>query len=365
MRAAERVGALLIFLGVAALAALPAIVSAAPKLMVYDVEVRPDPQIQGPDLPIVVRARVGCGGACCYVVYGRELRAEILLPSNFTLVDGASSQWLTSPGHTQGTVAAQPGGGLTWLSAVWEVRCPDLGVFNISVRVTGTNDAGDSINVTSSAEVTIASGAAISSPIFPHRPVVGRETSVLASVASRKGVASVVLHYREGGVWRSAPMTKVEGDLYRASIPASARETTYEFYMESVDTANDTFRTGVYEIRVTDPGRVAEIAGAATIAVAAGSLGGMLLILYLGSRRALPLRPKGIFPVGSPGMEPALRDREGMRAAQRRLCSLRWRLLAVLVALTIALFLIALLTGQLERVVGHTTSPQEALVRWW
>ncbi|MEM4729459.1 MAG: hypothetical protein QXH42_06850 [Thermoplasmata archaeon] len=365
-RRLQRAVALMALMGLTALTLLLTTVSAAPKLVVYELRVEPEPSIQGPDLPIVVTARVGCGGACCYVVYGREMKAELILPENFTLVDGDRVQWLTSPGHPQGTVAAQPGGGLTWITPRWEVRGSSLGTYNLSVRVTGTNDAGDSINVTSSAEVTIASGAAISSPVFPHRPVVGRETVLLVSVSSRRGVGSVTLFYSaDNRTWRSAPMEPVGGELYRGSLPPSERETSYMIYMESVDTAGETFRTGLYTVRVRDPERAAGVSSAATLIVAAGSLAGLFLILYFGTRTPLHVRARGIFLVGSRAMEEVPRDREGLRAAQRRLVALRWRVLAILVAVMIVLFLISLLTGQLERVVSHTTNPQEAVIRWW
>lgn len=357
-----RISLTLFCLCVIPLAALP--VSAAPKLVVYEVEVQIDPEVQGLDLPIVVRARVGSGGACCYVVYGRDMKAEIIIPEGFTLLEGDPSQWLTSPGHPKGTVAARPGGGLTWLTVQWEVNCSLYGTFPISVTVTGTNDAGDSINFTSTAEVTIAPGAAISSPILPHRPVVGRETIVLANVTSRKGVSSVSLYYSDDKVtWTRLAMIPIEGDLYGVSIPSSPAEKSYWIYMESLDMSNETFRTGVSVIHVRDPARIASIAGSASLVVTAGSLGGIFLLLYFASRRASPFRKKGIFLVGDSHMEPALREREEMRVAQRRFISLRWRLLAALIIGIIVLFLLSLFTGQLEKVVSHTTSPQEALIR--
>jgi large subunit ribosomal protein L18 len=55
--------------------------------------------------------------------------------------------------------------------------------------------------------------------------------------------------------------------------------------MESVDRANESFRTGEYFIKIRDPAKITSISQGATIAVTAGSLGGMVLILYLGSRR--------------------------------------------------------------------------------
>ena len=41
---------------------------------------------------------------------------------------------------------------------------------------------------------------------------------------------------------------------------------------------------------------------------------------------------------------------------------IRWKLLAALVFIVLALFIVSLLTGQLEKVVHHTTNPQEALI---
>jgi len=339
--------------------------SAAPKLMVYDVQVAADPAVQGPDLPITVRANAGCGGACCYVVYGQELRSEILLPANFTLLPegGARSQWLTSSGQAQGTVAAQPGGGLTWVQTTWLVNGSSYGTFELAVRVTGSNDAGDRINYTSYVNVTIASGAAISSPMFPHRPVVGRETTILVNVSSRKGVNSVSLFIgSDNRTMTKVQMSLLEGNLYSAKVPASREEKDLVFYMESVDRANESFRTGEYFIKIRDPAKITSISQGATIAVTAGSLGGMVLILYLGSRRLSVFRSKGLFMVGDSKMEAALRERDEMRTAQGRMIALRWRIIAAAAVVTLVLFTAALLTGQIDRVIRHTTNPTEAFI---
>ena len=337
--------------------------SAAPKLLVYDMQVSADPAIQGPDLPIVIKANAGSGGACCYVVYGQELKAEVLLPGNLSLRDGERTQYLTSPGFEKGTVAAQPGGGLTWITARWEISAPSYGRFEISVRVTGTNDAGDRLNVTSSTNITIASGAAISSPILPHRPVVGRETPILVNVSSRKGVSSVKLFLtRDDRTWTDVPMTLVGGDLYSATIPPESSEGSYRYYMESVDTSNDSFRTGNYTLDYTDPVKIAGISEGASVLVTAGSLTGMVLILYFGSRKASVFRGKGIFLVGDARMEAALRERESMKDAQKRMVAIRWRVLAALAVITLVLFIVAVLTGQLQSVVRHTTDPSEAFI---
>lgn len=345
------------------LAAMAPYASASPKLMVYDVQLSAEPAIQGPDLPIVIKADVGSGGACCYVVYGQELKAEILLAGNLSLVDGEASQYLTSPGFEKGTVAAQPGGGLTWITARWEISASSYGRFEVSVRVTGTNDAGDRLDMTSSTNITIASGAAISSPILPHRPVVGKETPILANVSSRKGVASVQLFLsRDGGNWTKVPMELVGGDLYSATIPPVSSEGSYKYYMESVDKNNESFRTGNYTLDYKDPAKITGISEGASVLVAAGSLTGMVLILYFGSRSASVFRGKGIFLVGDARMEAALREREMMNEAQKRMVAARWKLLAALALITFVLFVISILTGQLQSVVRHTTNPTEALI---
>jgi hypothetical protein len=360
-RVAATLLATLVLVGL--LAAIAPVASAAPKLIVYDVQVSAEPAIQGPDLPIVIRANVGSGGACCYVVYGMELKAEILLTGNLSLTDGERSQHLTSPGFEKGTVAAQPGGGLTWIMARWEISAPALGRYEVAVRVSGTNDAGDKLNVTSSINITIASGAAISAPILPHRPVVGKQTPILANVSSRKGVSSVQLFLtRDGGTWTKLPMTLVGGDLYSATIPAVSSEATFRYYMESVDTSNDSFRTGNYTLDYKDPVRIAGISDGASVLVTAGSIIGMVLILYFGSRKVSVFRGKGIFLVGDARMEAALRDRESMKEVQKRMVAIRWRVLAALAVMTLVLFIISVLTGQLQSVVRHTTNPSEAII---
>jgi hypothetical protein len=345
------------------LAAMAPIASAAPKLIVYEVQVSAEPAIQGPDLPIVIKANVGSGGACCYVVYGMELRAEILLMGNLSLTDGERSQYLTSPGFEKGTVAAQPGGGLTWIMARWEISAPSLGRYEVAVRVTGTNDAGDKLNETSSTNITIASGAAISAPMLPHRPVVGKPTPILANVSSRKGVSSVQLFLSRGGSsWTSVPMSPVGGDLYSATIPAVSSEGTYLYYMESVDTSNESFRTGNYTLDFKDPVRISGISEGASVLLTAGSLVGMVLVIYFGTRKASVFRSKGIFVVGDARMEAAMRERETMREAQKRNVATRWKVLAALAILTVVLFIISILIGQLQSVVRHTTNPSEALI---
>jgi len=291
--------------------------SAAPKLVVYDVLVSADPSIQGPDIPIKLNAKVGSGGACCYVVYGMELKAELLLPDSMTLLEGAKIQDLTSPGQAVGTVAAQPGGGLTWLDVQWMISGQSYGNHEVFVRVTGTNDAGDRLNVTSSTNITIAAGAAISSPIFPHRPVVGKETVLLVNVTSRTGVKSVTLHMSKDNVtWETVPMTLISGDLYKANIPAASSETDYKIYMDSRDSKDDPFKTNVYDMPVKDPGRITGISQSGAVFVTLGSLIAMVLILYIGGRTVSAFRSKGIFLVGDSKMEAALRERDEMKAVQ-------------------------------------------------
>jgi len=349
------------------LLALAPIASAAPKLVVYEVQVSADPPIQGPELPMTIKANVGSGGACCYVVYGQKLKASISLPDNFTLVDekgNEADQPLTSPGFETGTVAAQPGGGLTWIMAKWYiVTGPRIGTFQINITVTGTNDAGDSLRETSSINVTLASGAAISSPILPHRPVVGRDMPILVNVSSRKGVSSVNLYLSpDNRTWTRYPMSNIEGDLYSCTVPAVSSEMTYRYYMESVDNANDSFRTGGYTLEFKDPQKIAGISGGAAALVTAGSLVGMALIIYFGSRRVTSFRSKGIFLVGDARMEAALREREQMKSFQARMVATRWKLLAALAVVTLVLFIASVLTGQLESVIRHTTNPSEALI---
>jgi hypothetical protein len=354
---------------VASVVALLAVVSfspncaAAPKLIVYDVQVSADPSIQGPDLPIKLNAKAGSGGACCYVVYGQNLKAELLLPEGWTLVDGAKVQDLTSPGQAVGTVAAQPGGGLTWNDINWYISGPKLGKYEVAVRVTGTNDAGDRLNVSGFTNITIASGAAISSPILPQRPVVGKETVMLASVSSRSGVKSVTLYLSMDNVnWKAVPMTLISGDQYKAVLPKADKETTYKVFMQSIDGKDEPFNTTVYEIPVKDPGRITGISQSGAVFVTLGSLIGMVLVLYVGGRTVSAFRSKGIFLVGDYRMEAALRERDEMKAAQKRMTAMRWKLLAALVVVVVVLFLVSLLTGQLDKVVKHTTNTQEALI---
>ena len=364
-----RAGAMLtsvLLLGGLLLALAPA-VSAAPKLVVYEVQVSADPAVQGPELPMTIRANIGSGGACCYVVYGQKLQASISLPDNFTLVDEKgkeANQSLTSPGFETGTVAAQPGGGLTWIMVKWYVVTgPRLGTFQVNVTVTGTNDAGDSLRETSSINVTIASGAAISSPVLPHRPVVGKETPILVNVSSRKGVRSVNLFLSpDDRTWTRHEMKNVQRDLYSATLPAVGSERSYKYYMESVDQSNESFRTGNYTLDFKDPARISGISGGATALVTAGSLLGMVLVVYFGSRRVSAFRSKGLFLVGDARMEAALREREQMKGFQARMVAARWKLLAALAVVTLVLFVISVLTGQLESVIRHTTNPSEALI---
>lgn len=94
----------------------------------------------------------------------------------------------------------------------------------------------------------------------------------------------------------------------------------------------------------------------------AGSLIGMVLILYFGTRKASVFHGKGIFLVGDARMEAALRERESMKETQKRLVAARWKLLAALAVITLVLLIVSVLTGQLQSVVRHTTNPTEALI---
>ena len=66
--------------------------------------------------------------------------------------------------------------------------------------------------------------------------------------------------------------------------------------------------------------------------------------------------------VGDSKMEAALRERDEMRTAQGRMIALRWRIIAAAAVVTLVLFTAALLTGQIDRVIRHTTNPTEAFI---
>ncbi len=341
-----------------ALAAFPAPASAAPRVLVYDMDVAAEPAIQGPGLPVSIAVHVGFGGACCYFVYARDVQVEIIPSPGLNITGGSRSQHLASPGLEPGRVAAEPGGGLTWMSAAWQVTASSLGRFPATVRLTGLNDAGELLNYTASANITVVSGAAISSPILPHRPVVGRETVVMANVSTARGVRLVKLFLcGAGGSWTGLNMTDQGEGLYSATLPAVGSSRAYTYYMESLDSYNETFRTGNYTLEVKDPGNIAAVSGGATVAVTAGSLGGMAAMLHAGSRRKRALGQRGIFVVGGTGMETAVRERERTKDRQAALTAARRRLMLILVAVAVILLIVSLLAGQLEMVVRHTTNP--------
>jgi len=129
--------------------------AAEPKLTVYDVQVSANPTIQRPGLPIDIMASVGFGGGCCYPIEAHDMKAEIFLSGNMTLLNGEKVQYLTSKGQAAGTLVTEPTG-LSWIYVQWTISSQTYGTQGVSVQVTGTNEEGDNLNVTASANIAIA-----------------------------------------------------------------------------------------------------------------------------------------------------------------------------------------------------------------
>jgi hypothetical protein len=234
---------------------VPPAAQAAPKLVLYDLDLSTDPPVQTPNLPLVLDARIGWGGACCYVVYGTGMKAELLSPGDMRLIDGGRVQDLTSPGEPAGTVAAEEGGGETWLDARWTVSFPTLGTRQVTVRVTGTNDFGDRLDLARTLNITIATA---SPPLFPHRPVAGRETPVLVDVPPRAEILSVaMLLSRDNRSWTRIPMEPVNGNRWMGDIPSAPSGTTFHLHIETVDAENESVRSEPYRVKVREAGGAA------------------------------------------------------------------------------------------------------------
>lgn len=335
---------------------------AAPKAMVYEMDVNASPAVQGRRLPIDLECVVGFGGACCYTVYAHDVEAEILLPENVTLISGKKTQVVTSSGQSSGTVAVLPGGGLTRLSQIWGVQAEEYGVYNVTVLVTGRNELGEQINETGSATITIKSGASISTPIIPRDPSTGDVITILAGVSSSdSNVESVTLFYSKNQEnWVLLPMENTEGEMWMGTIPSQKSEGEVYYYMESLDNGGKTFTTETYSLEVRDTDKIGIIKVMVTYGTLAAFILGTGLILLIGRSGKIPPVRRGMMILGASLRLSALRGLDEIEDDQERLRKLRkWVALVILIVMIILLVL-AIITGQLQDVITETTNPEGA-----
>ncbi|UCE39390.1 MAG: hypothetical protein JSW00_09265 [Thermoplasmata archaeon] len=335
---------------------------AAPKAVVYEMEVSALPAIQGKDLPIELKCEVGFGGACCYSVYAHDVEAEIILPDNITLIAGKQIQTVTSSGQSSGTVAVDPGGGLTRLSQTWIIKGEEYGEYTVSVHITGENELGEIIDETQTANITIASGASISSPVLPRSPSVNKDIIIIAEVFSTdSAVASVTLFYSKNQKnWVSVPMENIEGETWMGEIPGQKKEGEVYYYMESLDGEGETFTTEIYSVEVKDFDNIGTIKVLVTYGTLTAFILGIVLILYAEKRRKKSTSSTGLTILGASLRLSALRGLDEIEDDQNRLRKIRKWAALIIIIIVIILLVLAVATGQLQEVVDHTTNPTEA-----
>lgn len=333
---------------------------ASPKAVIYDMNVSATPAVQGKGLPIEITADIGFGGACCYTVYAHDVKAEVLFSENLTLVDGDKIQILTSPGHSSGTIAAEPGGGLTVESSKWTIKANDYGEYNITVLVTGRNEGGDQLNESEEVRITIAAGASISEPDLPKDPTINEEIIIATTVTSLSiDVVSVTLFYSlDSENWISLPMESTGGDVWVGTIPRQSSECEILYYMESLDEEGEKFTTGTYSLQVRDKTRIGNIKVLATYATLAIFIVGVTLIFLVDRRRRTYSNRKGMTILGASLRLSALRDPDELKDHQDRLKKIRKCVILLLFIVMIVLLVAAINTGQLQEVISHTTNPE-------
>jgi hypothetical protein len=333
-------------------------VQASPKVVIYRMEVTATPQVQGKELPLDIVSEVGFGGACCYTVYAHDVRAEIFLPENVTLIDGDKIQMITSSGHPSGTVAAEPGGGLTWLSQTWSVKAEEYGEYALTVHVTGKNELGDQINVSKSVNIAIASGASISAPVLPRNPSVDEEIIIVARVSSSdNNVEGVTLHFsRNQKDWIPLPMDNAQEDVWIVSITGQENEGKVYYYIESLDDEGEIFTTEIYELEVRDIPKLGFLKFLTTYGTLFAFIIGIGLIFFIDNRRKAHSLSSGMKILGASLRLSALRNLDDIKDEQERLRKLRMRIIYVLSIATIILILVAITTGQLQEVISQTSN---------
>ncbi len=335
---------------------------AAPKAIIYEKELIASPAVQGKGLPIDIECRIGFGGACCYSVYAHDVQAEIILTENLTLISGDKIQVVTSSGQFSGTIAVDPGGGLTWLRPSWSIIAEEYGEYIVTVQCTGENELGEQINESCSVTITIKSGASISKPVFPRSPNIGKDIVIVASVSSSDSeVESVTLFYSKNLVnWVSLPMENTEGEVWMGIIPSQNNEGEVYYYMESLDAEDKTFTTETYSLQVKDADKIGFIKVLTTYGTLVAFILGVALIIYVGRRENIPSLTRGMMILGASLRLSALRGLNEIEDDQDRLRKLRkWAALILLIVM-IVLLIVAIITGQLQDVISHTTNPEEA-----
>lgn len=337
-------------------------VQAAPKAIIYEKEVTASPTVQGRNLPIEVECGAGWGGACCYTVYAHDVQAEIILPENVTLIAGNKIQTMTSSGQSSGTIAVDAGGGLTRLHKIWSIKAEEYGEYNITIIITGENELGEKINESQSTFITITSGASISTPILPRDPTINEDIIVVASViSSDSNVSSVTLYYSMNQEnWVSLQMANTQGDTWRGTIPGQKSEEEIYYYMESLDSEGKTFTTEIYSMEVRDITKIGTIAALATYGTLVAFILGLGMIYYINKKGKIPSAKSGLLLLGATLRLSALRGLDEIEDDQERLRKTRMWIALFLLTLMIILLAVAIITGQLQDVISHTTDPEGA-----
>ncbi|UCF07986.1 MAG: hypothetical protein JSW28_10155 [Thermoplasmata archaeon] len=336
--------------------------SAAPKAIIYEMDVTASPAVQGRNLPIEIEWKCGWGGACCYTVYARDIEAEIFIPENVTLIEGDKKQVVTSSGQASGTVSVEPGGGLTRLSKKWVVEASEYDVYTIEVQCTGRNELGEEINETGHVNITIQPGASISKPILPRSPSIGKDIVIVAEVTSSDStVKSVSLyHSKDQENWVQITMGNTEGDAWMGTVPSQEKEGEVYYYLESIDENDKTFTTEVYSLQVRDMDKIGTVTLLSTYGTLLAFIIGTVAIFMFNRRLKTPTSKSGMTILGASLRLSALRGLDEITDDQEKMKKLRTGIALALLIAVIILLVLGIYTGQLQEVISHTTNPSEA-----
>lgn len=349
--------------------------TAAPKVVLYNINLTAEPFIAGKGMPITLTASVEFGGACCYTVYAHDVKAELNLTPGLRLVAGDVSQPVTCSGESEGRVAALPGGGLTKVPLTWTLKGESYGTYTATLRVTGYSirspEPDEFFDKSENVVITIAAGAVVSSPSYPHAPMVGKDTLILVNVTALVGeVTEVRLNYSfNNKTWASVQMTKtsVETDSWLGVIPKQSVETNLYFNMSSLDSRNERFNSTNYTIRIRDYGQINSVTTMGNVLLLVVSIVGIIAIffVYRYNQRLIGVhvgkgKMSGLLPLGTRRLLTTTSSMTEVERAQLVRAKRRQMVLVVIVVLVVVLFVAAILSGDFRTIVSKTTNPQGA-----
>lgn len=345
------------------------VTTAAPKVVLYNINLSAEPSIAGKGMPVILTASVEFGGACCYTVYAHDVKAELNLTSGLILMTGETVQPITSSGETTGRVAALPGGGLTKVLLKWTMKSEHYSKYTATLRVTGysirTPDPDEFFDKSESITITIAPGAVVSAPSYPHPPMVGKDTLILVNVTALVGqVKEVRMNYSfDNRTWVSVQMTRTssETDRWLGTIPKQDAETNVYFNIRSFDSRNESFTTQNYTIRIRDYRQINTLITMGNVLMVGGMIVGFVIMgmVYRYNQRIIGARKKsGLLCLGTRRFISTTGSLSEVDKAQLIRARRRQMVLIVMIIIVVVLFIAAVLAGHFETIVSKTTNPQ-------